>query len=127
MDERRGDLDPLAHPLRVPADRAIRRIGRARPASIARAAAPARVRQPVEAGGVLDEPAPGEVGGEALALGDEAHAAVDGRVAPGGAALRPRRSRWTARAGPAIIESSVLFPAPVGAQEAGDAGAERER
>ena len=109
----RGDLDPLAHALRVGPDRPVGRAGEIDGVD-RRAAAAAGIRQALETRGELDELAAGQEGVDGLALGDEPDVAVDRRVAPGRPAARSSTRPDDGRAGPASMCRRVDLPAPFG-------------
>ena len=115
MDERRGELGPLAHALRVGAHRAVARRRSSSTVAIARSVAGRGVRHTLEVGVEPDELRAGQVARHRLALRDEAHVRdrrtdrrTSGRpVDPGGAGRRARAARTGGAAGSTCRRRSV--------------------
>ena len=118
VDERRGHLDALAHPLRVRRDGpSLGRLevdGADRPLR-----GGVRIGEALEPGVEPDELEAGEEAVHALALGDQAEPPVEGRVAPGRLAGDQHLARRGAQEPGQQVEQRRLARA-VGPEEAGD-------
>ncbi len=125
MDERPGELRPLAHPLRVRADRAIRGVSQ-----VDRRDRPGRggigVGNALEGGVEPGELAASQEGMDGLAFGDETDVAVHLGSAPGALALdQDGAGRRREETGHQVEERRLA--GAVGSEEAGHAGPEAER
>jgi hypothetical protein len=125
VDERRGDLRPLPHALRIAADRPVG--GRLEVDRANRHVGGALgIGQLVQARRHLDELAAGEEGLDRLALRDEPDRPIDRGVPPGGQAADEDASVRRLQQAREHVQDRRLAGS-VRAEEAGDSGAQRER